>query len=69
MSLEAALTARREAQAAVQAVYRRRAQFNELFRNAWYSIAEERGWRRDVFLGTASHGTIALRSYLAVRGL
>jgi hypothetical protein len=40
-----------------------------LFRAAWHSIAAERGYLVDMALGTSSHGTIAIRSYLAVNYL
>ncbi|GAB6995252.1 hypothetical protein JQ593_22580 [Bradyrhizobium viridifuturi] len=46
-----------------------RMRFNYIFREAWVSIARERGWFFDAYLGTSSHGTIALRSYLSASGL
>lgn len=42
--------------------------FDYLFRSAWVSIAREHGYMVDMFLGTSSHGTIAIRSYLSARG-
>lgn len=43
--------------------------FDYLFRSAFYSIAEERGYRFDSYLGTSSHGTIAIRSHLSANGV
>jgi hypothetical protein len=43
--------------------------FDYLFRSAWYSIAEDHGYRYDAWLGTASHGTIAIRSHLFANGV
>ena len=43
--------------------------FDYLFRSAWYAIAQERGYRHDSYLGTASHGTLAIRSYLSANGV
>lgn len=43
--------------------------FNYIFRAAWTSIAQERGYMVDMFLGTSSHGTIAIRSYLSANGV
>jgi hypothetical protein len=43
--------------------------FDYLFRAAWVSIAKERGYRYDNFLGTSSHGTIAIRSHLFANGV
>lgn len=40
--------------------------FDYLFRRAWFSVAKERGYVYDAFLGTASHITIAR---LSVKGL
>lgn len=40
-----------------------------LVSRAWHSIATERSYRFDQFLGTASHGTIALVSHLRAKGL
>lgn len=44
-------------------------QFNAKLRRAWYEIARERGYRFDSFLGTASHGTIAVISHLRAHGV
>jgi hypothetical protein len=52
-----------------RAVYLTRLRLDYLFRAAWHSIAAERGYRHDVFLGTSSHGTIAIRSYLHANGM
>ena len=46
-----------------------RTRFNFLFKAAFYSLAEERGWRVDRYLGTSSHGTIALQLYFRAKGL
>lgn len=40
-----------------------------LFREAWYSIAEQCGYYRDMWLGTSSHGTIAIRSRFSTFGV
>ncbi len=43
--------------------------FDYLFRSAWVSIAQERSYMTDMWLGTSSHGTIAIRSYLHANGV
>lgn len=43
--------------------------FDYLFRHAWRSVAEDHGWRYDAYLGTSSHGTIAIRSHLSANGV
>lgn len=43
--------------------------FDYLFRSAWHSIAEDRGYIYDAFLGASSHGTIAIRSHLSAKGV
>lgn len=41
----------------------------QLFDKAWLSIATERGYRVDMWLGTSSHGTIAIQSFLRANGV
>jgi hypothetical protein len=47
----------------------RRQRVSILVSQAWREIATERGYRFDQFLGTSSHGTIAIISYLRANGL
>lgn len=42
---------------------------DHVFRSAWVSIAKERGWYHDNFLGTSSHGTLCVRSYFSALGV
>lgn len=46
-----------------------RLRLDYIFRAAWHSIAQERGYMIDAWLGTSSHGTIAIRSYLHANGM
>lgn len=46
-----------------------RMRFSYIFRAAWYSIAKERGYRFDQYLGTSSHWTIAVQHQLRSSGL
>lgn len=43
--------------------------FDYLFRHAWRSIAEDRRYIYDAYLGTSSHGTLAIRAHLSANGV
>ncbi len=45
------------------------ARLDYLFRHAWHSIAQERGYVIDKFLATSSHGTLALRCHFLTLGV